>query len=489
MCVHTTTKSPTKVGEKNDHEKDFVTLTDYKSTVGQLYKWSISVDWFEVYTLGFLFASGTDAPPKRAAMTTRSGKQIELIQIQKGAGHWQYLYHLQFKGEPEPFAQIVTLPRKGNVLDPAASQIKVMNHYLYRDGWEKLFNEVVVALSVRVKSITRLDIAVDSTNDLLEIYSRFLTGEIEAKGRDVANDSRNIGRKLDLYHWGSSKSNKHAKGYRKGEIVEGESKNYIIESWVDRGVIEPDDPQAKERNYRKVTRFELTLKSEACKLMLDEETGELGLDISRLGDPSYLAGLLRAGLDGWFTFLIPSETDKNRSRWAEVPFIDFEALEACPIVRLTKTRSSSQIWRAKQATKKLLIDANDGGYLKDACREFLQERGTVEIDGERLELITKAAIAHLENNWHYKVPDELVRGMLHSVFNDGLLNGVLKGVATEFGEDIPLFIAGQMAREHHILPWFHRQAYGESVALGNKLVRETGKRITRESPTPKAVAV
>lgn len=481
MCVHTREADSSKIGKNANLDNlkaraEIDKLTDYKSTVGQLYKWSINVDWCEVFTHGYLFKTADEEPPKELTVVTPAGNALEVIQRRASAGDYSYLYHLKFVGDEEPFAQVVTLPWKGSILDRSASQFRVLNHRLYSKSWPLLFLDILMAFGVSVRSITRLDVAVDSNKDLLKVYDDYVRGNLEAKGRSINHRPEYSGRELSLFHWGSLKSNKQAKGYRKGSRIEQENKHYIVEGWKRDGLVSQD---ATPEELKDITRFEVTLKGDAIKRMLELETGELGIDISRLDDAKYLAGLVRAAIKNWFTFLIPSSTDSNKSRWKKVPHIDFDALGALQIDRLPKTKTSSQTWRAKHTAKKLISDIENESYLQDSCKEYFQERCKIEIDEARLKKLQDAAKVYLSTKWRYSVPANVVDEMIQGLFQQGLLNGLFVDVVDQFSQEIPLLIAGRIAERHRLLNWLYRQTQKEPLSAGEAFLKKHRERLSK----------
>jgi hypothetical protein len=273
-------------------------------------------------------------------------------------------------------------PNEGNNCEPGSAIFQAANPLLYRSDLWEVVRGIMTALKARHGHFTRVDIAIDTLDDVIGHYAAYWNDYHRAmidpehvrtygmKGKVKSIEAPTVeGGKIALFHHGSAGSAKSLKGYRKGKRVKTENKGYIVDAWRRAGLIGPDDDGAN------VQRLEVTHRREAIRNIaaVDVETGELSEAFTPevLDRPGMLAGIFRTACKGWFEILEVNPNDSNKSRWPTVPVIDWEALETAPVVRIPKTVNPSEVWRAKHASYKLARDAKVYDYPAQAVRQYL----------------------------------------------------------------------------------------------------------------------
>ena len=175
-----------------------LSITDVNYTLGNTIpqKQVICIDFLEVTTKNHIIwlEPGAELPIEiklpgvRLIAIDKKGKHAQIV---SGTKHFQAKYMAFFDNEVEPFATVVTFPRKGGILPDYLSQIKIENRELYAKGWTIRFKQLLSALRVEINNISRLDIAIDSTcpdsSPFIGIYKGYKNNVIEPVGRKVFN--------------------------------------------------------------------------------------------------------------------------------------------------------------------------------------------------------------------------------------------------------------------------------------------------------------
>jgi len=393
--------SNTKIVTLPDVHKD-VTKTPSKYNGGQLYKtakkaakYTINADWLEVTLRGTIVPGYVEQAPQE--LTFADGRIVlKLARNGRGTQHYKFVYDVHIGNDPDPYATILTAPRPGGVLDDGFNQMRVLNHELYREGWAAKVGEVIRGLDLTLNNVTRLDIAIDG-GGFFEFFEKFDRGEYDKLGKAKYTIYKGGNRQLEGFDWGGKTSDKHLTCYNKTKRIEKENKAYISDFWKLNGLNIAND----------VERLELKMRGKGIKKIADPETGELGVDLSRLEDTQYLAGIFQSQCERYFEFTLPSK-DKNVTRRERAHPIDWKAFEGLNMERLPTTKAPNEKWRAKIASAKILEDGKKLSYLEDALRDYFN------------------------SCQNYHVPDEVIRG-------------------------IPEVIAYAMAGEHGAAEWLDKR--------------------------------
>lgn len=461
-------------------------LTDVKSTVGQLYKHSfelaksnhfncrntkpsrqkspspyelkyfINVDWLQFTVRGQIVSTTATEVPDNVQLTGG----IELVYAGTTAGKWyRYKYLAYFKGDQEPFAIIGTVGSTQK--QRLHSEIKILNHRLYEEHWARNgLRRLIKALGVEGLHVTRLDISIDSNQNFLEMYKLFDKGVIQGAGRKIKTRcDKNSHGEIELYHWGSKNSDKSAKGYRKGKELERSNKMYIRECWRKTDLIK------RSCLGKHIQRFELTLRTKLCKRIFCPHSPEkLGVDIFQLEESAYLAGIVESQLKGWHEFVVPNPNDKNRSRWIRIGQIDFKKIGSRKVCKLPTTVSRSESWRAKHAVMKVLRDMHGRNYLVDTVSDFLRKEVDLSLTESEMKKTRADLRKYLDGYYQKRVPDIVVNDMV-SIMTNSFQTRIGAKFDGQIARPLITELAYSMANFHSISDWV-------STKLSNKKYME-----------------
>ncbi|MDO7873671.1 replication initiation factor domain-containing protein [Hymenobacter sp. ASUV-10] len=274
----------------------------------------------------------------------------EALHIEKGDG---VLLEWTGKGTPmmrdsfnvylwgEKFGTLHANPRsEGKGLKPDSVQVHVDNALLYTDHWYEDLQTVVQACGLHVKNVTRLDIALDGLNYIIEFLNLYQkqfewnkTVHHKGKARFTAGvlDKRTM--LYDHFKIGSGSSEKQISVYNKTKELERSNKTYIAKYWQANGLQDGglDCP---------VYRVELRMRGKAVKEVKD-------FAIHKLTDYSYLFDLFRTGCHNYFEFT-ETQGHQNVSRQKPIDLIPFDALGARLLEKVPRALSDGR-YKAKMA--------------------------------------------------------------------------------------------------------------------------------------------
>ena len=373
-----------------------------------------------------------------------------------GTKHFQAKYNAFLGEEVEPFATVITYPRKGGILPDYLSQIKVENRELYAKGWTNRLLQLLSALRVEINNFSRLDIAIDSncvgndpllstyyTSPFIGLYKRW-KGGMDHVGRAVYNQEHAVGRATTGFDWGKKSASKYLTAYVKSDRIEADDKGYIADFWHLNG-IEPG---------QRVERMELKLKTDAIKRTVNPDDGLAGVDITQLENPAYLAGIMRAHLKGWFEFVV-DQPDTNKTRRDNYETIDWHDLDAELLGRIPTTKPTNEKWAAKMAISKGLRDA-DKEYTRKAAKEAVAD---AIVDGGAVcgEAAVKVVQAHLSSVFPYAIPAQYFTG-LDVKLGRAIGDKVGRAITDKSAKQFNIGIYSSMAKAHNLEDFFNKKA-------------------------------
>ena len=378
-----------------------------------------------------------------------------------GTKHFQAKYNAFLGEEVEPFATVITYPRKGGILPDYLSQIKIENRELYAKGWTTRLLSLLSALRVEFNNFSRLDIAIDSncvgndpllglyyTSPFIGLYKRWKAG-MDNVGRAVYNQEHAIGREITGFDWSKKTSSKYLTAYVKSDRIEADDKGYIADYWQLNG-IEPG---------QRVERLELKLKTDAIKRTVDPDGGLAGLDITQLENPAYLAGVMRAHLKGWFEFVV-DQPDTNKTRRDNYETIDWHDLDAQYLERIPTTKPKNETWAAKHAISKGLRDSNKE-YTHKAAKRAIAD---AIADGGAMcgEAAVKTVEAHLRDVFPYAIPAQYFTG-LDAKLSRAIGDQVSRVISDDRAKMFNVGIYSSMAKAHNLEDFFNKKARAYGV--------------------------
>jgi DNA relaxase NicK len=259
----------------------------------------------------------------------------EISLFYHGTGTKLYKYLLTIQIDKQDFALIQVSPRlvRGK-MSSFTCQLKVINEYLYKAGTYTKLIEVMRDLSLELNNFTRLDIALDHTQNLVQFFNNYIqnpdfssniiyAGKAKINGMDY---QKNKG--FDAFYIGSRKSEKYINIYNKTKDIKRTQKNYITRFWENN----LDYDKTKD-----IFRCELRLSSKELKRYVN-------LEIIDLADDNILTSIFQNSAEKLLDFRF--HTDKNISRCEKIELIDFQNVNGKLLYEKTKLCQSDK-YKAK----------------------------------------------------------------------------------------------------------------------------------------------
>lgn len=279
-------------------------------------KINISIDYLKLYCVGGNWEDVEGVELKSLNMSSRHFKKISAV----------FLLGEKFGTlESEPFS---------SVLASDSSILKIENRQLYNKSLAISIRFLINSTRVVIKSITRLDIAIDFNYFKNKYYPEnlitdFMKQKIRKKGRGhfIVSGSQANTSKFHYLRFGSRLSAVSVYLYNKSKEMEDvKFKPYIQNVWTQAG-IDTDKP---------VWRLEFSMKNEATTFY-NEATGEIQKmnwnDVIKEDVQRQIASSL---LDKYFCFVRPN----GQPRITRMPKIDLLQIERAEIVRIKLTPES-----------------------------------------------------------------------------------------------------------------------------------------------------
>ncbi len=212
--------------------------------------------------------------------------------------------------------------------------LQVYNNKLYERGWLDDLQTIMHEASMEYKSFTRLDIAIDG-GEYNDVWKQWIDKKLDKVGRAEVTSYQDNKRGIKGYKVGSRKSKKQITCYNKSRELKISNKWYIEKYW-------------KRNNLD----FSEDVPVQRCELMLRNEEGKKFRDIdwTRFDDSEHLASIMRVNLEKFYEWVIPSR-EKNISRKERYNPIDWNELFPSDYLEKDSTRSTDEIWGAKQCSK------------------------------------------------------------------------------------------------------------------------------------------
>ena len=330
---------------------------------------TIVCDWFE-QTLSTLKTDWQE-------VDTELAPSIFLEPHEVGTKHYERTYTLYLYGQK--FGQLLTTPRRSYVPKDRV-QFKVFNHLLYTSGWLDDYKYILSELGWEWVSTTRLDIAIDNVPKLIELATRSTKSKvIKRKGKAAFNVSYGSQNEITKIEFGSLRSDKHAKGYPKGNELDSSGKTYIEDYWRNNGLKVP------QSEADKLWRYEMTLKPKINSQY----------DWQRFDDPQYLASIVRTESKNWCAFYYDGK-DKNKHRKYQastMEYINWTEIGGCLLEKRKRIKMESN-YKAKQ-TVKTLTENLYKGISNDYCRI---DKGRLETSYQ--DIINQMIAEHQIQNWY-----------------------------------------------------------------------------------------
>lgn len=319
------------------------------------YPYCISVDWLEVCCYGGLIEEGVKIV---------NGKRYHIVDAQKSTRVFKKLYKVMFHGLEYFYIQqdpISSALKKGLTL------VKVSNRVLYSEKYISLLLDLLKALHLQYKGVSRLDIAYDCNyfyngRSPKKFLHDYICKPLEEKGGIyLANVKKHVtffeksissNTQYSYIKFGMGTGGRSAYMYDKSlELREVKDKPWIRQMWADNGLI--DD----EKTH--VWRSEISIKAQG-KQLLNLDTGQLfALHPSFLDTYEKICKIFHFYASKAFDFRI-NEGQKNRRNFPPLRLFDTNIAVTC-------------------VPKKVSISA-DTGRSEKVCRNTLERVSRTYID-------------------------------------------------------------------------------------------------------------
>lgn len=304
------------------------------------HKISIVIDWFQVFGI----CRELPAPVQGEVMEFGD---VALAYTGHGSELFECVFDVYLEGEK--VAVLQQSPR--HTLAEGSAMLKLENYLFYYEDWHTIFVRITDTLHFVTKSVTRLDVAIDGSKDIVPFLNQYLKqtdSQIKMKGK--ATFKTNFEASSQNFTWfqvGSSASNKCISIYNKTKEIEQSNKIYIKRFWENNELDTEND----------IYRVELRLRSKGCKDVS-------GFDVDKLSDSTYLASLCKTHFENFFEFV--HNKDTNISRCESVQLIDWDMLGACLLEKIDKKQVNDR-YKAK-LTIHLLMKLHYQDLISDALK-------------------------------------------------------------------------------------------------------------------------
>lgn len=336
MCIAHKTKSPTKLVKNS---------TPY----------TIVLDWLEVTV-------------KQIKETTYheydgEGQLVEVIPLNnnvhllrqknksghnwKGSKSYSAFYSVFLHGE-----EVALLQTGSRFGKHDQSQIKLLNHILYRKAWRSNLEAILEATQTELSNFTRIDVAIDGRGFIAQHLAHregVRSGQLKKVGRAKTSIIEKGQYNCEGFNIGTRKSGKYLTGYEKGNLILNSKKSgrdhkpYIVQFWQDNSLI--SDPDKIED----IERLEMKLTSQALNKVKD-------LTLDSLEDTAFLAGLFELQCENFYQW-VEAGADTNTTRAkakAIVHAVRWELFKVKQVVRDKVKKCKNALWGARMTISQLM---------------------------------------------------------------------------------------------------------------------------------------
>jgi hypothetical protein len=311
---------------------------------------TVVVDWFEATLMGDIIQLWDAVPNDTDEIEVGQGFHLMRHRYDNGEAkttkHYRSVWTIICEGE-----EIATLKvgqRGSQSQFGNMASLAVLNEQLYHAGWTDAITEFLFSSNLRIRTVTRLDLALDSAKDLTQsVHDLLLSSQYEKVGKvSIAPHAVIEGAKWQGLKIGSMKSDMYGSVYNKTQELKKQDgkKDYIRDHWKLNGLNTDSD----------ISRFEIRMKWKRLKLI--DEWGH-NPDISSLEDARYLASLMRTAVNGWLQFkYIGNDTNKARRAQKEQAgkLIDWKGMKGDLLDRMPKRITQGDIWKRRTTVRGML---------------------------------------------------------------------------------------------------------------------------------------
>lgn len=338
----------------------------------------IVCDWFEVNgSMYHYLLQGFDYEGCKNKEKYTNDMQNGLFISYMGYGKTAYRRAFEVYYNGFVFLEIYAVPKFEKTMANDSINIKVANNLFYTKDWYIDYAFVIEKLGVKIKNITRLDIAIDGNNGLINFLTSYTKQQkagqkIIRVGQAQLNPVKFKDSDLSYsgFSLGSRASEKYLVIYDKVKELEVHNKPYIKSYWINSGL-----------PIEKVERVEIRLKS-AYLGTIDNVLG----DLKKIQDVDYLATIFKNSIEQYFDFRL--NNSKNISHCDRLELINFANFNVSLLERTKKTLVDGR-FRIKVSIKSA-VESMLKGYLDFEKRQI------------NIEYIKEALTLYSLHDWYEK---------------------------------------------------------------------------------------
>lgn len=309
---------------------------------------SIVVDWLSIY---YTYNADIDITEENNTFVIDDDTYILLLPT--GTQHFNKRCKVIYKSED--VATIMFQSRNEKIFKKDVFKIDYRNETLY-SGLYQTIHKIFLNFGFYYKSISRLDIAIDGCNyliDFLNLYikqNKFIKRSLLKYRLSNINSKRNVlsprvynpkTMQCENFTIGATNSKKYITIYNKSLEISKSGKDYIIDYWYKNGVITKHPSQYNYKTDVNIYRFELRLNSEAVGKIKD-------LKVEDLSNFSVLAGIVKRHSNNYFEAVNIATGEKH-------PLLPFEKFKAVNLSYI-KHRVNAGMYKAKLTVHGLIND-------------------------------------------------------------------------------------------------------------------------------------
>lgn len=313
----------------------------------------INLDWLSV---SFRDENDQIPEPQDEDQILQVSPTITLKNYGKGNQYYKHCWHVLYNGEH--LATIMCHTRNQKFVPLRVLKVDFKNHLLYTSSLWPLYDELVSLFNLQYKNVSRVDIAIDGLNYLMEfinLYVKQVKGKkaVEMKGRSRLN-CKVFDRKLtDYQNFNVGTGDKYVTMYNKSLDIVKTGKDYIQLMWLKNGITKemlPLEVLAKTLNdekiyldgYENIYRFEVRLKGEMIKKIQ-------GFNINWLKDPNMLMSIVKRMNESFFEFVWYTRSDTSKCKEIDVMPYNLYTLKN---IDLIQAKPKDDLYKTKLSIKK-----------------------------------------------------------------------------------------------------------------------------------------
>lgn len=396
-------------------------------------KCTIVIDWLSVLFRSNMNKNIPAPQTEKEEFSHKVNDDIVLTYYGKGNEHYKYIWHVYVRGQH--LATMLSHTRNAKFVRDGMVKVDFKNHLLYSDQLWPVYNELVDALDLHYKNVSRVDIALDGLNYLVDFMNYYVKQTlenkvVEFKGRPDVQPRVLYRKSMKFQNFmiGKPGSRVYMTIYNKSLEIVKSRKEYIQEFWKQNGILKqslPIEMLAKamkgeqERyyleGYENIFRFEARIKGEAL-------TQIHKFNIGMLQTTSGLISIVKLMVNNFFEAVWL--TDINISRCDNIPLIPFDQFEIVPLAKIALLERDD-LYKTKLSINKNVRQLYTGHLSPDNASVY--EMLIFDINQFRLQ---KWFVDKYHNEWKNKY-SKLNRDQEHVLLVHELINQVIEEMHPE----------------------------------------------------------